>query len=215
MNSNDTLFRIRKEYSASQLLETDLAANPIERFKEWYEQAITSGLLEPNAMVLATSDRHGQLSARTVLLKEFDQEGFVFYTNYLSAKGQDLDTNPRAAAVFLWKELERQVRLEGDVSKLPADQSDRYFATRPRDAQIGAHASAQSRVLSSREELMSKVKEAEERFKDKEVTRPEHWGGYLISPRKIEFWQGRENRLSDRLLYVREQSRWIIKRLAP
>lgn len=206
---------LRQEYRAAQLTEQDVDSNPILQFGKWFEAAVTAQLYEPNVMTLATSDRFGKPSARIVLLKGFDENGFVFYTNYESKKGKDLVENPQAALVFFWPELERQVRIEGLVTKVDAASSAAYFHSRPVGSQIGALASPQSQVLDSRESLENKVNELTKAYEGLEIPRPLHWGGYLIEPSYIEFWQGRPSRLHDRIVYNLVDGSWIINRLAP
>jgi pyridoxamine 5'-phosphate oxidase len=197
------------------LLQQDVDQNPIMQFKKWFTDALEAQLYEPNVMTLATSDPYGKPSARIVLLKGFDEHGFNFYTNYDSKKGRELQENPQAALVFFWAELERQVRIEGMVSKLDPEVSEDYFHSRPKGSQIGAMASPQSEVIASRETLEQKVVELQQQYADTEVPRPEHWGGYLLEPQQIEFWQGRPSRLHDRICYTLVDGVWIINRLAP
>ncbi len=210
------LSALREEYTRASLDEKSAAPNPLEQFNQWFEQALESFLPEPNAMTLATVDQHGVPSARVVLLKELDQKGFVFYTNYLSNKAKDLAQNPHAALVFLWLELQRQVRVVGVVEKLSPRESDAYFNSRPWESRIGAIASPQSQPIPDRRFLEKKFKEAESRFKGQTaIKRPDHWGGYRLTPEKIEFWQGRRSRLHDRLLYYASGKSWKMHRLAP
>lgn len=196
----------------------ELLLDPVEQFLAWLDDAEEEGVAMANAMALATADGAGRPSIRHVLLRGADREGFVFFTNRESRKGRDLDANPHAAAVFLWKALDRQVTLAGTVGHVPDEDSDAYFASRPRDAQIGAWASDQSRPIDGREELDRRVAEAEERYRGRDVPRPQHWGGYRLVPDTMEFWQGRAFRLHDRFRYTRdpgEASGWRIERLAP
>lgn len=211
----NNLHDLRQEYRAAQLSEKDVESNPILQFGKWFSAAIDAQLYEPNVMTLATADRFGKPSARIVLLKEFDDNGFVFYTNYESNKGRDLIENPQAALVFFWPELERQIRIEGVVSKVDTETSAKYFHSRPIGSQIGAMASPQSTKLESRESLEEKVSMLSKEFEGKEIPHPEHWGGYLIEPMHIEFWQGRPSRLHDRIVYDLMDGSWIINRLAP
>lgn len=197
------------------LSELSVASDPVGLFKEWYEAAKRSGLFLPEAMTLATATPDGVPSARMMLLKGVDDDGFVFYTNYGSRKGEELTQNPQAALVVHWPTLQRQVRVEGPVEKMSYEESSSYFRTRPRGSQIGAWASAQSEPLASRDELERRVGECESRFANKEVPLPEFWGGFRLRPRRIEFWQGRINRLHDRLCYTREDGGWKITRLYP
>jgi pyridoxamine 5'-phosphate oxidase len=210
-----SISNLRSEYARAELSERNAAHDPIEQFSRWFDEANAAGVRDANAMSLATASSDGCPSARVVLLKEFDATGFVFYTNYRSRKGRELADNPRVCALFFWVELERQVRIQGTVSRVSAEQSDRYFATRPLEARLGAWASPQSQVIADRAELEARLTEARARFSQAGPPRPEHWGGYRIAPSSIEFWQGRASRLHDRLLYVREPGGWRQSRLAP
>ena len=206
---------VRREYGLAGLSEEDLAADPIEQFRLWLEQAMTVDPKEFTAMTLATADREGRPSARVVLLKGVDERGFVFYTHYDSDKGRELRENPRAALVFYWPLQDRQVRVEGAVEKTSRAESEAYFASRPLGSRVGAWASPQSRRISGREELERKVREAGERFGE-EVPLPPDWGGFRVHPEAIEFWQGRPSRLHDRLCYSRDsEGHWRLERLAP
>jgi pyridoxamine 5'-phosphate oxidase len=213
--NKEALQNLRQDYRSAELLQQDVDQNPIMQFKKWFTDALEAQLYEPNVMTLATSDPYGKPSARIVLLKGFDEHGFNFYTNYDSKKGRELQENPQAALVFFWAELERQVRIEGMVSKLDPEVSEDYFHSRPKGSQIGAMASPQSEVIASRETLEQKVVELQQQYADTEVPRPEHWGGYLLEPQQIEFWQGRPSRLHDRICYTLVDGVWIINRLAP
>jgi pyridoxamine 5'-phosphate oxidase len=196
--------------------ENNVDANPIDLFRRWFDAAAKSGSRLPDAMTLATATRDGKPSARVVLLKQFDNDGFVFYTNYNSSKARELEENPRAALVMYWTVLDRQVRVEGSVERVSAAQSDEYFQTRPRESQLGALASPQSDVVESRDVLENKYAELDELHRNRTVQRPDHWGGYILKPERIEFWQNRTGRLHDRLLYQRNSSgSWSIQRLAP
>ncbi len=207
---------IRREYKLQSLNETGVAANPIEQFTRWWEEAINSHIDEVNAMTLATATPDGLPSARIVLLKGYDEKGFVFFTNYNSHKGHELAKNPHAALVFFWKELERQVRIEGVVEKIPAAESDAYFQSRPAGSRIGAWASPQSSVIAGREVIEATYSQFEKQFSNNDIPRPEHWGGYLVKPSLIEFWQGRSSRLHDRILYTwNDNKAWKRERLAP
>jgi len=198
------------------LLPDRMAADPIEQFACWFAEAEQAGLPLPNAMTLATADKQGKPSARMVLLKDVDARGFVFYTNYQGRKADDLHNNPFAALVFYWQPLSRQVRVEGPVERVAPDESDRYFASRPRGHQLEAHASAQSQVVRDRDFLQQQFEELSGRFAGQEVPRPEHWGGYRLLPESVEFWQEGKDRLHDRLRYRRDAAgSWMIERLAP
>ncbi|MGF1474182.1 MAG: pyridoxamine 5'-phosphate oxidase [Geminicoccaceae bacterium] len=211
---NDTR-AMRRDYRQGELTEAAASSDPIAQFRRWFEEAQTLGSIEANAMTLATVGAYGQPSARTVLLKDFGEAGFSFFTNYESRKAEDLEANPKAALLFLWQPQERQVRLEGQVSKLDQAASDAYFAERPRGSQLGAWASPQSRPLANRDELERNLADVEARFGDDPIPRPSFWGGYLLQPRLIEFWQGRTSRLHDRLLFTRDETGWRRQRLAP
>lgn len=212
---SDKIPDLRREYTRAGLDESDLPPDPIQQFRLWFDDAASAGLHEPNAMSLATATPDGSPSARTVLLKGFDENGFTFYTDYDSRKGRELEENPRAALLFYWGELERQVRIEGSASRLTGEESDAYFGGRPRGSQLSALASEQSSTLESRAELEERVRELEREYEGREIPRPASWGGYRLLPERVEFWQGRENRLHDRLLYVREGGGWRIERLQP
>ncbi|MCB0167694.1 MAG: pyridoxamine 5'-phosphate oxidase [Anaerolineae bacterium] len=207
---------LRIEYESPSLRRNNLKANPLEQFKVWLDEAIAADIIEPQAMTLSTATIDGIPSARTVLLRGFDERGFVFYTNYQSQKGRELAENPHAALTFYWSVLHRQVRIAGSVSRVSSEDSDSYFKSRPEGSKIGAWASKQSQVLRSRAELEREVKEFETEFKDKEIPRPLYWGGYRLAPDVIEFWQGQTSRLHDRFRYVRENDEsWLIQRLSP
>ena len=205
---------IRQEYVNAELVEADAAADPFKQFAHWFDAALKADLPLPNAMTLATANAQGRPSARVVLLKGVDAEGFVFYTNYESRKARELALNPYASLVFLWTPMERQVRIEGSVEKVSDEESDEYFDSRPLGSRLGAWASPQSRPLPSRLTLASKVASIMLRY-GTAPPRPPHWGGYRVRPEAIEFWQGRPDRLHDRLLYTKQDARWSIERLAP
>jgi pyridoxamine 5'-phosphate oxidase len=210
-----SLSDLRKEYIRAGLDESDADPDPIEQFRKWFDEALAADLHEPNAMTLATATPDGKPSARIVLLKGFDARGFVFYTNYEGRKGRELAENPRAALVFYWGELERQVRVEGRVWRVLEEESDAYYASRPRGSRLGAWASAQSRSVERRELVEERLRELEREYTGREVPRPPFWGGYRVEPEEIEFWQGRENRLHDRLVYRWSSDGWRIERLQP
>jgi pyridoxamine 5'-phosphate oxidase len=213
---NSSIADLRRDYSSQTLLESDVAADPIQQFDKWWKEAILSEIVEANAMTLATSSPDGMPAARIVLLKGFDQKGFVFYTNYKSYKGIQLEENPKACLVFFWKELERQVRITGLVKKLTAGENDAYFFSRPASSQLGAWASPQSQVIGNRNWLDDQYKKFAEQFQREQLYRPEHWGGYLVQPVIVEFWQGRPSRMHDRIQYTLEEGGgWKIERLAP
>jgi pyridoxamine 5'-phosphate oxidase len=213
MDPKDLSF-IRNEYRRGELDETHIHPDPVVQFNTWMEQAIMAGIEEPTAMTLATATTDGIPSARMVLLKGADRRGFVFFTNYRSRKGKELDANPAAALVFFWKELERQVRIEGKVFRLSTDESNEYFSSRPEESQVNAIISPQSEIISSREKLLD-LREYYLKNHSGPHIRPEHWGGFCLVPSAIEFWQGRPGRLHDRILYSASGIIWKIKRLAP
>ena len=211
-----TIADIRKEYKLQTLSEKDILKDPFAQFEKWWQEAIHAGIDEPNAMTLATASADGMPDARIVLLKGFDDRGFTFFTNYNSAKGMQLLENPRGALVFFWKELERQIRISGLVSLAPGRISDDYFNSRPEGSRIGAWASPQSEVIENREWLEENERKLQEEWTGREIPRPPHWGGYVLKPTRVEFWQGRPSRLHDRLLYsLRDNGSWNIERLAP
>jgi pyridoxamine 5'-phosphate oxidase len=215
-DKNKNMFLDQKEYELYEFKEEDLDPDPLKQFGKWYEEAIKANCLQPDAMTLATSTPDGVPSARMMLLKDFDQNGFLFYTNCDSRKGEDLSQNPRASIVFWWSLLERQVRIEGSITKVSEQEADAYFSTRPRGSCIGAWASNQSKIIGSRRVLDDRYNELEENYQGKEIPRPPYWMGYCLKPISIEFWQGRPNRLHDRIRYrLVQDGRWIIERLAP
>ena len=207
---------IRKEYKLKSLDEAAAAGNAIKQFDRWWQDAINSEIDEVNAFTLATAAADGKPSARIVLLKGYDEKGFVFFTNYQSHKGQELATNPQGCMVFFWKELERQIRIEGSIEKISTEESDEYYFSRPLSSQVGAWASPQSSVIKNREVIEDNVKKYEAQFAGSSISRPPHWGGYRLQPQAIEFWQGRPSRLHDRLLFtLLKKNEWKIERLAP
>jgi pyridoxamine 5'-phosphate oxidase len=209
------LAALRREYELGGLAESDLRATPVEMFRHWFEEARAGGVLEPNAMVLSTVSADGQPSSRTVLLKGVVEDRFWFFTNHDSRKGCELTANPRCALLFGWYDVQRQVRVEGVAEPLARADDEAYFASRPREAQLGAWASAQSREVASREELQRAHDEAAARFDGTDVPCPPYWGGYAVTPLRVEFWQGRRGRMHDRLVYIREEAGWCTARLAP
>ena len=215
MTSNINIADIRKDYSLQSLSEKDVDINPIRQFTTWWNQAINSLVEEANAMTLATCTKDGIPDARIVLLKGFSEEGFTFFTNYNSNKARELEENPFACLVFFWRELERQVRIEGNVKKVSPVVSDDYFSQRPRASRIGAWSSPQSEVIVNREVIESNVTKYQAQFPGDDIPRPSHWGGYIVLPVCLEFWQGRRSRLHDRIRYSLDNSQWKIDRLAP
>jgi pyridoxamine 5'-phosphate oxidase len=216
MQISTDLATIRKDYRLQSLSEEDVDTNPIKQFEKWFQQALASGIEEPNAMTLATSTTDGKPSARIVLLKGIKDNGFVFFTNYESKKGKQIHDNPFAGIVFFWKELERQVTIQGEIKKVGEQESDEYFASRPLESRIGAWSSPQSQVIENREVLEKNVAYYSDKYQSQNIPRPSHWGGYILMPTLIEFWQGGAGRLHDRLQYsIDATNSWIIKRLAP
>ncbi|MGH8873512.1 MAG: pyridoxamine 5'-phosphate oxidase [Acidimicrobiia bacterium] len=212
---DDQVAQLRREYEAMGLSERDMAADPTSQFRLWFDGVLESGIDEPNAFVLATADAEGRPSARAVLMKGIDDDGLVFYTNLASRKSEDLRVNPLAAAAFVWTPLHRQVRFEGRATMVDDDEADLYFESRPRGAQIAAHASPQSQVVVSRAQLDEAFQSLDARFRGVRVPRPRAWGGWRLIPDSVEFWQGQPNRFHDRVRYVREGEGWRKERLAP
>ena len=210
-----TLAELRKEYTLTGLTEKDLARDPFRQFEKWFQEAEASKLVEPNAMVVATAGRDGRPSARTMLLKSVDGRGFVFFSNFESRKGRELDAHPFATLVFPWFAFERQVIVEGSVVKVAREEAEAYYHSRPRASQLAAWASAQSTIISGRAVLEGGMKAVEQKYAGQEVPLPQHWGGWRLSPVSVEFWQGRRSRLHDRLRYRRSKDDWVIERLAP
>ncbi len=214
--SRDDVSKIRIEYSLHSLDEKDVLSDPFRQFDSWWQEVLSASVDEPNAMTLATSDREGRVDARTVLMKGYNGEGFVFFTNYGSLKGRHLQENTNCCLLFFWKELERQVRITGVAEKVSDEESRDYFLSRPEGSRIGAWASPQSQVVESKGWLEKNYAQYENRFQQEEIVRPSHWGGYRVKPSKIEFWQGRPSRMHDRILYtLQDDHSWKIERLAP
>lgn len=209
------LSNLRNEYTLNGLRREELKESPFQQFELWFQQACKAELSEPNAMILATVSKTGQPFQRTVLLKYFDNKGFVFFTNYESRKAMQIEENHQVSLLFLWIDLQRQVQICGEASKISQGESLKYFTTRPRGSQLGAWCSPQSKVVSSRTILQLKFDEIKRKFQNQEIPLPSFWGGYRVIPRSFEFWQGRENRLHDRFLYSMGEDRWHIERLAP
>ena len=206
----------RKQYTKGRLIASEVPPNPFILFKDWFDEVQSKGKeQETNAMTLSTQQPDGGVASRVVLLKEVSDEGFVFYTNYNSSKGQSIEHNNQVCISFFWQSMERQVIIQGTATKLPPEESDQYFQSRPRGSQMGAHVSNQSEVIENRFTLEKRLKFLEDQYKNKPIPRPTHWGGYVVSPHSIEFWQGRTNRLHDRLVYIQKSSTWVIKRLSP
>ena len=206
----------RKQYTKGRLIASEVPPTPFILFKDWFDEVQSKGKeQETNAMTLSTQQPDGGVASRVVLLKEVSDEGFVFYTNYNSSKGQSIKHNNQVCISFFWQSMERQVIIQGTATKLPPELSDQYFQSRPRGSQMGAHVSNQSEVIENRFTLEKRLKFLEVKYKNKLIPRPTHWGGYVVSPHSIEFWQGRTNRLHDRLVYIQKSSNWVIKRLSP
>jgi pyridoxamine 5'-phosphate oxidase len=214
--NQENLQNMREDYTAAALSENSVKADPIKQFGVWFDEALAVEVPERNAMTLATATHDGRPSARIVLLKGYNENGFVFYTNYLSRKGKEINKNPLGALTFFWPSMERQVRIEGVIEKISKEESDKYFHSRPKDSQIGAVASPQSQEIPDRESLEKKWAELAAQYEDKEVPKPSFWGGYVLKPRLIEFWQGRPSRLHDRIVYKKTDNKsWKKVRLAP
>jgi len=206
---------LRHDFSKQSLSENDVDKDPILQFEKWFKEAVNAKVNEPNAMTVCTATKDGKPSARILLIRNFDENGFVFYTNYDSRKGLEIEENPYCSLLFFWPELERQVRIEGVLQKQSKEESDIYFQTRPRTSKLGAWSSPQSKVIASRKVLDEAYQKNSEKFTDENVPRPEFWGGYLLRPNRIEFWQGRPSRLHDRIVYEKQNAGWNIARLAP
>lgn len=206
---------VRRDFASKPLSRQDLDENPLEQFAKWMEEAVNAQILDPYAMCLSTVNSAGHPSSRIVYWRDVESDGFVFYTNYNSRKGIEIATNPYVALNFHWSELDRQIRIEGPIRKVSTEMSDNYWATRPRESRIGAWASAQSSIVSSPDQLQNSVKELEGKFGDGEVPRPTYWGGYVVEPERIEFWQGRPNRLHDRFVYLKSGDGWTMEQLSP
>ena len=206
---------LRRDYKLKSLDQKDVYENPFEQFSIWFEEALNSNLPEPNAMILATASKEGKPSVRALLIKGFDENGFIFYSNYKSRKGKELEENNYASVLFFWPELERQIRLEGKVGKISKEESEKYFKTRPFKSKVGAWASNQSTVIENRFVIIKKFFKFLIKFHSVDIPLPPYWGGYILKPDNFEFWQGRANRLHDRVRYRIEDSKWIIERLSP
>jgi pyridoxamine 5'-phosphate oxidase len=215
MSTGEELHDLREHYAGQPLLESDLDPDPVAQFRKWFGEARESGIPEPNAMTLGTSGADGRVSLRTVLLKAYDAKGFIFFTNYGSRKAAQIAENPSASLLFPWVAIARQVEISGRVEKISAAESLAYFLSRPHGSRLGAWVSEQSSIISSREVLRAKYAELKEKFASGEIPKPEGWGGYRVVPERIEFWQGGEDRLHDRLVYSRASEGWMVSRLAP
>lgn len=209
------LNQIRRDFADKSLEEKSVKENPLLQFSTWFEEAVNAQILDPYAMLISTVDETGQPHTRVVYLRNISEEGMIFYTNYNSQKGKNISASNKIAITFFWVELERQIRIEGMVKKVSEELSDKYFAARPRESQLGAWASNQSETIKNRAELEENLKLYTEKFKNSDVPRPPHWGGYIVEPTKFEFWQGRPSRLHDRLIYAKNNNDWIISRVAP
>lgn len=215
MHSRKSIQNLRREYKLNKLSEETVHKIPIKQFEKWFQNVLKVGLNEPNAMILATSDKKAKPSARVVLLKELSRKGFTFFTNYNSRKGKNLSENSYASLLFFWAELERQIRIEGKIKKITKSESQKYFDTRPLESRLAAWASQQSSVISDRDYLEKRFQKFKEQFKGKRIPMPKDWGGFILVPEYFEFWQGRENRLHDRICYKKQKKKWKIFRLAP
>ena len=214
MNNNE-ISNLRKDYTFKELQKKSVSKNPFEQFSKWFDDVVKTKIEQPNAMILATASKDGIPSARVVLLKGIEQNGFRFFTNYDSQKGRELIENPSASLLFFWYELERQIRISGKVEKVSIKESEEYFKTRPYESQLGAWASDQSKIIINREFLEKKFSELKMKYREGEVPLPPYWGGFKLIPHSFEFWQGRENRLHDRIAYSKEKEEWKIERLSP
>lgn len=213
---DEGIAQMRREYTQRALNKHDVHPNPVQQFQQWFDEAVRAQVPEPNAMTLSTVAPEGKPSARIVLLKGIEEASFVFFTNYQSRKGQELEANPQVALTFFWVELERQVRIEGTVHKASDERSTQYFHSRPRGSQLGAWVSSQSQKIADRSVLEQRLQEVTQKFEGQTVPKPPHWGGYVVAPQSMEFWQGRPSRLHDRILYtLQDNNHWIIERLAP
>jgi len=212
---NRDFVKYREEYGSQRLDREKMQTNPIEQFRHWFEEAEQAGVKEPNIMTLATVNKLGQPTIRVMLMKEVTEQGVVFYTNFKSRKSREMDEQPKVALNFYWQDLERQVRFDGAVTKIPDEESNQYFQTRPRGSQLGAWVSEQSETIPSREYLEEQLAICESRYKDQDIPRPPHWGGYHLMPISVEFWQGGPNRLHDRIQYSLSNGQWNLQRLAP
>jgi len=213
--TNRDFVAYRQEYGSQRLIVEKMHANPVKQFRLWFKEAERAGVKEPNTMTLATVSQQGQPTIRIMLMKEITDQGLVFYTNFRSRKGREMEELPKAALNFYWQDLERQVRFDGTVTKVPDDESDEYFHTRPRGSQLGAWVSEQSEPIPSRDYLEAQLKVYETRYKEHDIPRPTHWGGYLLTPVRVEFWQGGPHRLHDRIQYSLNNEHWDLQRLAP
>lgn len=206
---------VRRDFAAKPLTRQDLDENPLEQFAKWMEEAVNAQILDPYAMCLSTVNAAGHPSSRIVYWRDVESNGFVFYTNYNSRKGIEIAANPYVALNFHWSEIDRQIRIEGPIKKVSEETSDKYWASRPRESRIGACASSQSSIVSSPNQLANDFKELQEKYKDVEIPRPAHWGGYVVEPERLEFWQGRPNRMHDRFVYIKSGDGWVMEQLSP